>query len=214
MGEMMRRRRTMLSLAILVVGAFSAVTATAASANYHVDSPKGASILGVQTSPSRLKMDVGSFQCAQVHTEGVMFEVAETLLVRPGWTYPSCTLQGSKAQVEWNSCGYQFGKTTAGEVFHSGMSIVCPYAPIVIKYPALGCEIKIPAQGPLNQVSFVNNPDGTVAGQYEVTGLSYSWNGGCPNAGGKSGSKTNGVFTGSFMLEAFNNGGTPDFWVD
>lgn len=199
------RKLKVLVLTLIAIGAVSAVAAATASAEYHIASVTGGSITGTQQTQEVFTTDVGAVKSSGVTLTGSQAtETASTLTLHP--TYSGSTLAGLKVTVNTGTCNYEFLKPTteqpANDTTHANMNIQCASGTIVIKDTAgLGCEIQIDSQGPLNRVKFENiTASGKVLLTTEISGVSYSWTGSCPNAGGVPGSSTNGTYTGSVLL--------------
>jgi hypothetical protein len=164
---------------------------------------------GSQSVELTLTTDVGNVRCktatlAGTQTGGKVESgvfTSASVSVRPAFS--NCNLSGQAVSIETTGCNYEVAKSAE---LKAPTSIVCEAGKsIIIKDKAgLGCEVVVGPQTPSGQVSFSNVGSGsgrTITWHLELTGISYSWTKGCPNAKEKSGSNTNGTNTGTETLK-------------
>jgi hypothetical protein len=213
----MMRNSLAVTLALFAAGAIAAAPAPSASANYNLASATGGTISGSQVGANEFLTDAGFVKCTTA-TFGASqaTETAETLTVLP--TYAGCTLSSFSATVTTSKCHYQYTKPTATDELkspvtaHAVVNVKCPTAGtnafILIKdNVGLGCEIKVAEQETKGVAEMTNEEAGTVLFG-GVEGIAYSWTAGCPGAGGKAGSNTNGKYFGNIRFAGKNSGGT------
>jgi hypothetical protein len=212
-----------LGLALVVIGAVSAVIATSASANYNIASATGGTISGSQVTTNEFFTDVGTVKCTTAtFSASQATETAETLTILPA--YSGCTLAGVKVDVHMNKCHILATKTTTTGIpyintTHAIGHVKCPTKGLgptnredpyisITDTSGLNCDVKVAEQETEGTIMMTNEAAGTVVVESNVEGIAYSWRAGCPNAGGKVGSNTNGKYTGSVRLAGKNSGGT------
>ncbi|HEY2717108.1 MAG TPA: hypothetical protein VGI73_12885 [Solirubrobacterales bacterium] len=202
------RKLEILALTLAAAGAISAVTASSAFSNYNIAGQgAGGSVVASQVSTDKNKFvtDVGSVTCSVAKFEGHQStETGLTLTVHP--TYGGCSLAGFvSTTVSTTSCSYRF-ETPETEPVHANITILCSTGTsILIKESLTGCEVSVPAQGSLSTVSFVNSAP-NVAIKAEVTGITYTDNGKCPNTREGHTSST-GSYSGSSVAAGFTSSG-------
>lgn len=196
----MKHKVKALGLALLttaVVGIFSAPTISAATFRseeaHHTISGTGIGVDIIQTNAGLTQCKKTSF----VGT-GATFAEARKKVVS---IYKECTAFGFvNATIDVNSCQYEF----SGE--NSNLQIICGASPITIT--AFNCWVTIGSQT-RSGVTYTNTGAGTTRDidlSVNVEGLSYTQHSksfpGCSN-----GSFTNGKFTSSATMQAFNTAG-------
>jgi hypothetical protein len=211
------RRLTRFGLTVFVVGALSAAAAAGASANYHIASPNGGSLVGTQTSSQFvLETQVGPVRCNLNKFEGWLeTETAETLTVHP--SYGGCKYMGYPAVHNTSYCNYTFGQTSKDEFgIHAPMSIACQTGKSIFveDNAGFGCKITILPQNALSQIDIWAGTE-TWYSHYVIKNISYSWSPQCFNSGGKSGTASNGALIGTQNWQAFTRSGLKtSTWVD
>jgi hypothetical protein len=204
-----------LGVALVAIGAANAVAATSASANYNIASATGGTVSGSQVATNEFVTTVGTVKCTTVTgSASQATETAETVTGLP--SYSGCTLAGVKVNITTNKCHYLSTKPTTTEptgtthaIVHVKCSTAGTNAFILIKDTSgLGCEIKVAEQEPGGTVMITNEAAGTVFGESNVEGIAYTWTAGCPNAGGKAGGDSKGVYKGSGRAAGKNTSGT------
>jgi hypothetical protein len=215
------RKLKALGLALVAIGAISAVAAASASANYNIASATGGSISGSQTVTNEFVTTIGTVKCTTAtFAASQATETAETLTVLP--TYSGCTLAGIKVNITTNKCHYLFTKPTTTEptgTTHAIVHVKCPTAGtnafILIKDTAgAGCEVKVAEQETKGTVMMTNVPEhisivegkevltkDKVSVESNVEGIAATWTAGCPNTGGKAGGDAKGKYLGSVEVE-------------
>jgi hypothetical protein len=200
------------SLALVAMFALSAVMASAAFATY--DSEVATTTLnGSQKTENEFTTDVGTVKCktatfsgtqsgTEVGKTGVF--TAPTVTVHP--TYETCNLAGQSVSITTTGCDYVFATAVSQK---AAVTVKCETGKeIIIKDKAgLGCEVKVKGQSPSGTVAFKTEGAGKtreVLVTSSVTGISYSWTAGCPNAAKKAGSNTNGTYSGSVLEKGTN----------
>jgi hypothetical protein len=195
------RKLKILAVTAFAVFAISAVAAASASAEYHIASASGGTITGTQQTANEFFTDVGTVKCTTATFSGSQAtETASTLTAHP--EYSGCKLAGQAVKITTTGCNYEFLKPNTGPPLTANVNVVCSGTNVIlIKDTAeLGCEVKVGSQGPLSNVEFANESGGKVLVTAKVGGIGYNWTAGCPNAGGKAGSNTNGKYTGSVLV--------------
>jgi hypothetical protein len=206
-------------LVLVAALAMSAVVASAASAFYDSE-VETTTLSGKQGVENEFTTDVGTVKCKTATFSGTQKGAkveggftAEMINVTP--TYSECNLAGQAVSVTTTGCEYTFDPLetleTADKTKHiiSKATVLCETGKeIIIKDKAgLGCEVKVKAQMTGGRVKLTNAGAGktrTVLVTAEVTGISYSWTAGCPNAAKKAGSNTNGTYSGTVSTEGKN----------
>jgi hypothetical protein len=212
------RKLKALGLALVAFGAIGAAAAATASANYNIASVAGGTISGTQTNTHEIHLDLGTVKCTSAtFTTSQATETADTLTILP--SYDGCTLAGVKVTFHLNKCHYLYTKptttdalnppVTTHEILHSkcdtGKEGEENVSAVTIKDKSgLGCEVKIGEQETKGTIMTTNEAAGTVLVESNVEGISYTWTAGCPNAGGKAGSSSNGKYTGGYRLAGKN----------
>jgi len=134
------------------------------------------------------------------------------------WTVPivygngvkGCTAFGVAATVNMNSCHYKWALVASSVPATATVDVVCTTAgdAITITASSLPCTVTIGAQAGLKHVTFTNNPGSggpaDITAKLALENLAYTTSGvGCP----KAGTFSNGKYTGTLTLEAFNDPG-------
>ncbi|HEY2715744.1 MAG TPA: hypothetical protein VGI73_05940 [Solirubrobacterales bacterium] len=198
-----------LGLALILVGALGAVAAGPALAEYHIASVSGGFITGSPVSTNQFVTDVGTASCSSVTFSGTQaVETASTLTVHP--SYSGCSLAGLKITVSTTGCSLRFEKPeTEPAPVHAALKVLCSAGSSIAIHDSagVGCSISIGEQGPLSKVSFANNagpspPAGTVTFTAALTGITYTYSGGCPSAGGVGATHSNGAYSGQLLAVA------------
>lgn len=195
----MNRKFKMLSMALVVVLALTAVSVSAASAAKYTASSypatgTGTSALGNDT----LRTEAGVLECAS-HFEGSLTAASDQLTIKA--TYTGCRAFGFiNATVSMGTCDYLFTTPTAVVSNKSSASadVKCtktesePKAVDPIKIVVSTCELEIGEQNPGGSVAITNETAaGDVKIQASMTGINYTVTKdglGCPFSG--AGAKT------------------------
>jgi hypothetical protein len=189
----------------------AALAAPLASASYDSEI-ETTTISGTQTETLESGTDVGVIKCTATSFSGTQLGglkeagvfATETVTVHP--TPSGCTLSGLKVNITTTGCNYKVAEAVSTQ---APATLVCEAGKeIVAKDTAgLGCEVKFGSQTPSGQVTFTNAGEGKardVSWKAALTGLSYSWTAGCPNASGKAGSNTNGTYKATETVKGLN----------
>jgi hypothetical protein len=225
------RNLRVLGIVLVAALAIAAVAAQSAFASYHseVDTTN---IKGQQNGENVLTTDVGNVQCTSANFGGsvkgatklgVKDFTAATLDIDGTYGKATgigkCVLGAQAVEISTLGCTYEF--PTAVSKVASKVQIGCVGGKnIVIKDTAgLKCEVLLGTQTTGGSVSFSNLGSGAereVQATSAMSGITYSWTAGCPNAKGKAGKNTNGTYTGKIDLEAEDPATKKQvgFWVE
>ncbi len=107
----------------------------------------------------KLPKQVLPITCSQVTGEGTTTSKAVTQVTFQNIEYDGCEFLGVPASIQMNGCHPLF--SSAGEVTTN-----CPEGKQA-SFEALGCVVRVPAQGPLKGITFHNIPE--EKSQNEVT---------------------------------------------
>lgn len=200
--------RTWLAVGMTIIGLGAATGSAATAAEFKIGAGS-AGIAGdnLAGTTHTLTSNAGSVKCMVGFIETHVFSGTFTTLdVAP--SYLECTAFGFEATVKMNGCRYDFHVT---ETVSSGMShrgtvgVFCPAGKLIEIIAAGGiCTSKIGSQSPLGVVSYTTNTGSpeTVSVTTGLKGITYTQEGFfCP---GGSGTFSNGTYTGSLTVKAFN----------
>ncbi len=215
----MTRNLKILMLAAMAVAALSAVGASSAqAAEFHCSvepcritvTQDGTGKTAHQVFDVNLPKQILPITCKGVHAEATMTKKTEASLTIENIQYTECEFVGRPATVSMNGCDFLF--TAAGQV-----QVKCPEGK-QITFEAEGCVVHVPAQGPLNGITYHNLPEG--GGKVEVTtsaavkGIQAVATGaGCPEVGE---SKTGEYTTGNTIATGEQDNAAKvmeEFWV-
>jgi hypothetical protein len=187
-----------LGLALVAIGALSAVAANSAFASYHIASASGGSISGSQVTKNEFATDVGTVKCSVATFSGSQAtETASTLTVHPA--YSGCSLSGLAVTVSTAGCSYRFETPVTSEFLHAAVDLLCSAGPIQIQDSlGKGCVVSVPGQGPLNHVTFTSG-SGSVTMAAAVTGIKYTDDGKCPSTT-TGHTESSGTYSGSVLV--------------
>jgi len=202
-------------LAMVAIGAFAAVNATAESGGHFVSAVEKTVVTATEeqgtSHHTELKV-VGlekGITCPHVLYDATAATTTVTSLTFTP-TYPNnCVTAGTatKVPVDHNECGYTFSVKKKAVTSHSTVSITCPAGKsIVITHPE--CEITVPAQA-LNGVSYSNileNGVHTVTAELTIENISVSFHKGLCTLLGTAHLAT---FKGSVTARGFTDESTP-----
>jgi len=99
----------------------------------------------------------GSFTCNEISGEATLeTETATTVEFNKNLKYSGCSIAGSTVEVHMNGCSYSFTS-------HGAVTVICPpgkQIELTIGIPRR-CTVDIPAQGPLNGITYHNLGENT-----------------------------------------------------
>jgi hypothetical protein len=170
-----------LGLALVVIGALSAIAASSAFAGYHIASVSGGSIVGNQTTKNEFVTDVGTVKCSIATFSGHQStETAATLTVHP--EYSGCSLSGLSVSINTTSCSYRFETPVTTPSLHASVKVLCGAGTSISITESLGkgCVVSVGEQGPLSHVTFTSTGD-TQEWFFAAAGIKYTDNGKCPS---------------------------------
>ncbi|HET9196790.1 MAG TPA: hypothetical protein VFN92_00870 [Solirubrobacterales bacterium] len=190
------------ALALVAVGAFSA---TGAQAGTFTAGQYPATIVGTNNVPHTITTNLGAIECAPFF-HGKLEAASEQLTLEP--SYGTCSLGAKEVHTDMNGCDFLLhaGETMAGDKVGGTMDIVCPEGSSidfeVTSVPV--CHLTVPGQTGLSALTFTNRtPPSDVDLDFNLTGLAYGLDMGCPGPG----TYANGTWTGITTLVAFKGPG-------
>jgi hypothetical protein len=191
-----------LGLGMLAMLATAAAFAPAAQAGEFTAGKYPATIIGTNNVIHKITTNLGVMECAPV-LHGNLEAPSEELTFSLG--YGPCTLGANEVDVNVNGCDYRVhAGNTAGQHKVAGtMDIVCPEGSVidfeVTSVPT--CHLTVPGQTGLGALTYTNHtPPTDVDLDFNLSGLSYTLDMGCPGPGVYA----NGAFTGTTTLVAFH----------
>jgi len=204
--NMSRRFRLGLSLlAVIAAGAFGAASAQAGvfTAGAYPATLTGQTLAG----PHTFTTELGAMTCAPKF-HGVQAAAAAEITLTPLYG-ASCELGGIAVDVTPNGCDYQLhaGATLAEDSVGGWMDVKCPLGNRinfeVTSFPV--CRLTVPEQAAVAAVTYTNRTLAKdVDVDFNVLGLEYELDAGCPVVGFFN----NGKYTGTSTLTT-DNGGLP-----
>jgi hypothetical protein len=189
-------------LAIIAMTAFS--TATASAVEYHAGAASG-SVKVQNIGEENITVRAGTWKCKVSEYNGLYSSsTVTTLTTKP--TYKECSQFGEEnVVIDTNGCEIRFNQPNASLV--STVDVINCTQPMAITL--IDCTITIGNQTGLANVAWTNiagSPDDLVLHK-NITGLKYTQDPigffGC-----MSGTFTNGTWTGTSTVRAYNSGGT------
>lgn len=204
----MIRSIKLLGLGLLAALALSTAAAPAASANPFFHSEfAGIFLTGGQTGivANTLTTDLGEMKCNVARFDGSQGAMTTTTMtLKP--TYEECKIGMENALVTLNGCRYTFHLGEQTEPIEAAMGIECPDGE-ELEIETAECTITIPAQAPLQEVTFTNEGEGTtraVVADLNVSGIHYEEHGaGCVGA---TETTQNGIYTGVITIKGEDAG--------
>jgi hypothetical protein len=207
----MTRNIKILGVAFAAMLAMTAVMASGAQAASSLDVGANPAILTAeQTEVLKLVLTASNTQvkCPKASLEGTTqaSNVTEATLT-PNFfeaEAENCTLGGTNVKVTRNNCNYTI--TSTATALTAEVDVVCGGTSTGILIDNGGCQITIPAQGPLSHVVFSNVAGSSpthVLANVTVQGITYQGNAGCP--ANLQGLRHDGDITGKTTIKAFND---------
>jgi hypothetical protein len=195
--------------ALLALGAVGVSSAQAATSGLDVGTTPthSAWLTGEQATQNKLIITSGTetvtVKCSTATFQATTADgTVNEATVTPGYGgVNACTLGGSFATVDINSCKYTLTDTLTSLVANA--DVVCP-GTSKIEITSAGCTVTVGSQGPLGSVTFSNNagPPEHVTATLAVKNIAVTGDAGCPaNLVGAH----NAELTGSITLKAFQD---------
>lgn len=194
----MSRQLRLLGATLLVIMA-SAVGAGGAQAGEFEAGEYPATITGQNVGFHVLTTELGVMLC-NVSFHGLVEEASETLTITPNY---NCNIAGIAVDVANNGCDFLFhaGNTLQEHEVAGTMDIVCPEgAAIDFGITSMMiCHLTVPGQNGLGAVKYTDQTmPGDVDFDFNIEGLVYKLDAGCPAAGVHA----NGTYFGTSTVKA------------
>jgi hypothetical protein len=197
----MARNLKALGLALVVVFAMTAVSASAASAAEFHSASENTKFVGTQVGINAFFTEVGAVECEITEYKGEVNGATTTSEVETVPTYEKCTAFGQPADI-----------TPHGTITITSNGTIHVNAPVTITVTSGGlsvCTLTVKAQGPRGTVGFDNQGSGSTADillTALVVGLEYEVSGGNGNCG-TEGPHSDGEYEGNVTVKGFGPGG-------
>ena len=167
-----------------------------------------AAITGPQVTQHKLTISGGSAKCNTAQFSATAATATASLSLSPAMS--QCTALGLGATWNMKSCSYKHNVLNSGPPYTASMDISCSTGGDEIVITTAVCTIKIPPQSGLKGIGLENSGAGSeraVVSTYNLTAITYKLEGGCPS---KSGTYTDGAYSGSVELSGLNGEGKAD----
>jgi len=202
----MNRKLKTLGLALVAVLAMAAISAASASAaleEFHAGSASG-SVKGINVGEETFTVTAGTVRCKVAEYNGTFSaSTVKTQVVKP--TYKECTAFGFvETPIDVNGCEYRFNQPNSGV---GTVDIINCTKPLEVT--AFNCTVTVGNQTGLTSVTYTNvagSPDDLLI-HTNITNIKYTQDPkNFPQC--TSATHTNGTYTGTNTVRAFNGSGT------
>lgn len=200
-------------LALLAFCAVAALGPAQSQAGQFTAAEFPATITGQNVGVHLLETELGVMEC-EVTFHGVLPEASPTLTITP--TYGTgCSIAGIEVHVTNNGCDFLFhaGNTLGEEAVAGAMDVKCPDNAVMDFEitSMMACHLTIPEQNGLGPITYTNRTMAKdVDLDFNVEGLIYQLDAGCPVMGNFN----NGTYSGVSTLKADHGGMGTAFKVD